>query len=601
MGSISGVVQKRQEYCCVTEQDIQEAANLLEQAKMKRPHLFTTKITCNDRESLASQHVLHTSIRKKIPVQEVSYDTENDNAIMQNSYPQYNVERLRVEGSISSLKRSITMESNLDSFVLKSSESERNTKFTLKEFPQDNDSNIKSIVDKKTCASSKVKIIVNEIVSQDIDMTKTDIQNYSEVSLRNFEKKMDDDDLEETYINSKIDTFQEFDDTRTLKLYSTRPEFETGQSTVNEMKDSYVFFTLGDEEKSMKTLSRPRLGYNCQCSYMFTRVPSTSAQLPEGVLRKIIQRNFPESSKSIQSPGVSSRSLRFCQRCNGEGYIPSQNYDNYKQVLETPTNATEVLRTCGNTVGDGNVGLSRSNSLETLMEASSVVELPMPRTKKIKKTDLPQDTGFTRTLLQNSIKSEESQGLNNSESSYTWGLVLQGLLKKKKRRKKKVVQQEENKNESEINKEWWYCIREECLASVRFPIIDQSIAESLCILADLDTWHVGIISNNMPLHTAPLPIGMSRLVANMLESFAYLWRKYRSASQCIGILEAKLREMWLKSEALAEMLLTTEICDASIANLTYALDLDAADVPLLLAVATSHTPEIAQRFGLTLT
>ena len=112
---------------------------------------------------------------------------------------------------------------------------------------------------------------------------------------------------------------------------------------------------------------------------MFTRVPSTSAQLPEGVLRKIIQRNFPESSKSIQSPGVSPRSLRFCQRCNGEGYIPSQNYDNYKQVLETPTNATEVLRTCGNTVGDGNVGLSRSNSLETLMEASSVVELPMPR------------------------------------------------------------------------------------------------------------------------------------------------------------------------------------------------------------------------------
>lgn len=153
------------------------------------------------------------------------------------------------------------------------------------------------------------------------------------------------------------------------------------------------------------------------------------------------------------------------------------------------------------------------------------------RTKKIKKTDLSQDTGFTRTLLQNNIKSEESQGLNNSESSYTWGLVLQGLLKKKKRRKKKVVQQEENKNESEINKEWWYCIREECLASVRFPIIDQSIAESLCILADLDTWHVGIISNNMPLHTAPLPIGMSRLVANMLESFAYLWRKYRSASQ----------------------------------------------------------------------
>lgn len=59
--------------------------------------------------------------------------------------------------------------------------------------------------------------------------------------------------------------------------------------------------------------------------------------------------------------------------------------------------------------------------------------------------------------------------------------------------------------------------------------------------------------------------------------------------------------MWLKSEALAEMLMVTELCDASVINLTNALDLDAADIPLLLAVATSHSPEIAQRFGLTLT
>lgn len=149
----------------------------------------------------------------------------------------------------------------------------------------------------------------------------------------------------------------------------------------------------------------------------------------------------------------------------------------------------------------------------------------------MKKTGSHQDTGFTKTLLQNTIKPTESQGLNNSEPSYTWGLVLQGLPKKKKRRRKKVVQQEANRNDYEIDKELWYCIREECLASVRFPTIDQPIAESLCILADLDTWHVGIISNNMPSHTAPLPVGMSRLVANMLEGFAYLWRKYHSASQ----------------------------------------------------------------------
>lgn len=150
----------------------------------------------------------------------------------------------------------------------------------------------------------------------------------------------------------------------------------------------------------------------------------------------------------------------------------------------------------------------------------------------MKKTDLYQNTGFTKTLLQNRVKSEELHGINNSETGYTWGLVLQGLPKKKRKRKKKIVKPEDNKNncEIEIEKEWWHYIREECLAGVRFPTVDQPIAESLCILADLDTWHVGIISNNTPSHAAPLPVGMSRLVANMLESFVYLWRKYHSAS-----------------------------------------------------------------------
>lgn len=71
--------------------------------------------------------------------------------------------------------------------------------------------------------------------------------------------------------------------------------------------------------------------------------------------------------------------------------------------------------------------------------------------------------------------------------------------------------------------------------------------------------------------------------------------------QCIAILETKLKELWLRSEALAEMMMSMEESDANVNSLTNALDLDAADIPLLLAVATTHSPEIAQRFGLTLT
>lgn len=48
-------------------------------------------------------------------------------------------------------------------------------------------------------------------------------------------------------------------------------------------------------------------------------------------------------------------------------------------------------------------------------------------------------------------------------------------------------------------------------------------------------------------------------------------------------------------------MMSMEESDANVNSLTNALDLDAADIPLLLAVATTHSPEIAQRFGLTLT
>jgi len=48
------------------------------------------------------------------------------------------------------------------------------------------------------------------------------------------------------------------------------------------------------------------------------------------------------------------------------------------------------------------------------------------------------------------------------------------------------------------------------------------------------------------------------------------------------------------------MMMSVEECDANVNNLTNALDLDAADIPLLLAVATTHSPEIARRFGLVL-
>ena len=65
--------------------------------------------------------------------------------------------------------------------------------------------------------------------------------------------------------------------------------------------------------------------------------------------------------------------------------------------------------------------------------------------------------------------------------------------------------------------------------------------------------------------------------------------------QCFLYLESKLRELCVLSKTLSDMLMSTDFCD--IATLTKSLNIDVNDVPLLLAVATTHTPQVAMRYG----
>jgi len=387
----SGTIRKCQEYRCTSQQDVQMAMNMLEQACSKRPYLFSNKkATCafNDRDASIRRCDSRVLPSRK-STQSPGTGIGDVNA---QCTPQYPAERPRISRSVSPLKRSGTMKSGLDTLMTKSTETPADLKFSIKEFlsrenhknekyelmqedrAKDNDNNGK--------VSSEVKIIVSEIESQE-DITSKGSQQ--EFPLRSCEKKLDLHNTEKTLATEKME-HQLNNNVDPLKMFYSRPELplDSNAGFVDEFKESQVFFTLGREDKPAKLPLRPRLGNNCQCSYTFTRLPSTSAQLPEGVLRKIIQRNFPESSKSIQPPpgaasSMGARSIGFCLKCNGQGYAASQDYDSSKQVLETPTNATEVLRTCGSSESGKTVRLSRSNSLEALMEANSVVELPMPQ------------------------------------------------------------------------------------------------------------------------------------------------------------------------------------------------------------------------------
>lgn len=377
----SGTVRKSREYRCSRQEDVDKAIDLLQQARSKRPYLFNNrKSICasNDRDVSTYRRESRVLSSRKSSTQ----PPNNGDA------SRYSAERPRISRSVSPLKRSDTIKSDLSALMTKSAETPMECfKFPEKESPslesrydESRDDQSTENKEENSPSQSKIKIVINEVNSQENTASKDCQTQYL---LRDFEKKLNVCDVEQNLATGKTELLtQSHVNVDPLKVYYNRPELpllDADRRYVDEFKESQVFFTLGGEDKSVKLSPRSHDGNTCQCSCTFTRVPSTSAQLPEGVLRKIIQRNFPESSKRIQSPpGAASRSIGFCPKCNGQrGY--ASDYDVSQQVLETPTNATEVLRTCGSSEGNRSTRLSRSNSLEALMEANSVVELPMPQ------------------------------------------------------------------------------------------------------------------------------------------------------------------------------------------------------------------------------
>lgn len=570
----SGIVKKEYERRCKSQQDVQEAIVLLEQLNRNRPSLSKRNIETISNNSRVRKISKRRVELKKSDLDEGEIYESNQGKISENTAPK--------------LKRSSTLLKNLDSLNGIHSKLEFDTHWK-------DETEMKS-----NTTASKVKIIVSETSPHEI---QKDQSMYRESALQELEKKFNDE-VDDAFMEAKLDTltWDRLSEMRKLNSDDLGDSYSLPLSIdfPSQRQETQVFFTLGDEEKPLKSRLRPRC--NCQCAFTFTKVPSTSADLPEGVLRKIIQRNFPESSKNMQlSPEAASNDSLSCLKCRRRNKASKQNYENDKLHLETPTNATDVLRSCANSgSNEGMFALPDLNSFEALMEGNNVIELPMPRSNQIPiKKRSAENVGFTSSLMSRRVvvNDRKKSPPDICDSGYTWGLVMQGMIKKKKSRRK--YKDEKDESEDQV-RNWWQPMREEIEINARFPSVDQPVAESLCILADLDTWQVGLLSNNSLPQNPPLPIGMSRLVANMLEGFSYIWKKYHSAEDCIQLLESRLREMWLRSETLAEMLLTVDPYDIKVNNLTNSLDMDAADLPLLLAVATTHSPQITQKFGLTL-
>ncbi|XP_022903971.2 folliculin-interacting protein 2 isoform X2 [Onthophagus taurus] len=228
-----------------------------------------------------------------------------------------------------------------------------------------------------------------------------------------------------------------------------------------------------------------------------------------------------------------------------------------RQKLTNTVINEPILRYCG--------GGSRKESREDeYFDFMNIIELPLPRSI-ITKSFIT--IGYTSSLF---------RGISDK---YTSDMVLQGI--------------------SSPKNNWETTLRKDLSLAVRHPLLDQPIEEAVAIIANTDSWEVQLMSSHtyvIDKGTSGVRIGMSQLVANMLEQLLQMWKLQAPAEHCLMHIEERLQEVCLRSKALAEMLLETDFC--SIELLTSTLQLEVNDIPLLMAVASTHSPQITQKYGL---
>lgn len=195
-------------------------------------------------------------------------------------------------------------------------------------------------------------------------------------------------------------------------------------------------------------------------------------------------------------------------------------------------------------------------------------ELPMPSVTK--STCCPQ-------------RLDISSVIGSVNDHYNSEQILQGVVKEKKH--------------------WEHTLRKDLSLGAHTPVLESEVTETLCIIADMDAWEVSVCSSHTYVvdrnKYAGVRVGMSQIVADMLESLLQLQRMKLSPEFCLHHIERKLREIYMKSKSVAELLDNTELCTMD--YLTTRLDIGVNDVPLLLAVATTHSPHITSKYGLSFT
>ncbi|XP_053796768.1 folliculin-interacting protein 2 isoform X2 [Vidua chalybeata] len=199
------------------------------------------------------------------------------------------------------------------------------------------------------------------------------------------------------------------------------------------------------------------------------------------------------------------------------------------------------------------------SNISKRLEEFAEVELPLPRSNTISSQCVKN---FGRSLL------------GGYCHTYIPDLVLHGI------------------NNDEKLKQ---CLLADLLHSMHHPVLDEPIAEAVCIIADTDKWNVQVATSQRKMMDS-VKLGkdvlVSSQVSSLLQSILQLYKLNVPADFCIMHLEDRLQEMYLKSKMLSEYL--RGHTRVHVKELGIVLGIESNDLPLLAAIASTHSPYVAQ-------
>ncbi|XP_026226177.1 folliculin-interacting protein 1 isoform X1 [Anabas testudineus] len=221
-----------------------------------------------------------------------------------------------------------------------------------------------------------------------------------------------------------------------------------------------------------------------------------------------------------------------------------------------PVNDWEIPR---NESSDSALGDSESEETEDWQEE---VLVPFPGAKLVENYSKPIIANFGRSLF------------GGYCPTYVPDFVLQGMPSDEKLRQS---------------------LMPELTHAVQHPVLDEPIAEAVCIIADTDKWTVQVASSQRratDVNKLGKEVLVSSLVSSLLQSTYQLYKLNLSPNFCIMHLEDRLQEIYFKSKMLAEYLKgQTRV---HVKELGMVLGIESSDLPLLAAVASTHSPYVAQ-------